>query len=66
MRHAYIVSIDTDTGEVIAAEVSRHQANRLTIAPGDPRAVENHGLAGIGAAAADALASIMPEPVTPA
>lgn len=62
MRHAYIVSIDTDTGEAVAAEISREQVNRLTIAAGAPRAVECNGRGAHWDAARDALSSIMPEP----
>lgn len=61
-RHRYVVSIDTDTGETVAAEISADQANRLIIAPGDPRAIENHGRENVYAAVCDALASILPEP----
>lgn len=60
MRHAYVVTIDTDTGEACAAQITRAQVNRLTIAAGAPRAVEcGHDYADSARAA---LASIMPEP----
>lgn len=62
MRYRFVVSVDTATGEVVAAAITEGQANNLIIAPSAARTVENYGAFKYVEAAKDALGSIIPEP----